>query len=194
MEDPSRRRWSSKIPLGRWSSSKISLRWWRREGTNGGVARGGRQAGVRELGPGFAPRRPRNRAREHARTEPWPTRAGAPPGRRPRRPGTASAGGTTTAGRREGRTRRGGDGGGNQEEGGGVGAELRVGFGRAASRRERRRRLPIGRRVGFGGSAGEQRLGAVWARSTCTRPKLGLFWPLDSRNQNSEWVCVSKKF
>ena len=160
--------------------------------------------------PGFAPRRlirprPRNRAREHARTEPWPTRAGAPPGRRPRRPGMVSAGGTTTAGRREGRTRCGGDGGGNQEEGGGVGAELRVGFGRVASgrerrrrlpigRAERRRRLPIGRRVGFGGSAGEQRLGAVWARSTCTRPKLGLFWPLDSRIQNSEWVCVCKKF
>ena len=141
--------------------------------------------------PGFAPRRlirprPRNRAREHARTEPWPTRAGAPPGRRPRRPGTASAGGTTTAGRREGRTRRVGDGGGNQEEGGGVGAELRVGFGRAASRRERRRRLPIGRRVGFGGSAGEQRLGQCGQGARAPGPSWAYFglWTPEFRIQN----------
>ena len=149
--------------------------------------------------PGFAPRRlirprPRNRAREHARTEPWPTRAGAPPGQRPRRPGTASAGGTTTAGRREGRTRCGGDGGGNQEEGGGVGAELRVGFGRAASGRERRRRLPIGRRVGFGGSAGEQRLGQCGQGARAPGPSWAYFglWTPESRIQNG--YVFPKKF
>jgi len=147
--------------------------------------------------PGFAPRRlirprPRNRAREHARTEPWPTRAGAPPGRRPRRPGTASAGGTTTAGRREGRTRRGGDGGGNQEEGGGVGAELRVGFGRAASGRERRRRLPIGRRVGRG-QCGRAAIGGSVGEEHVHQAQVGLI--LASGLQNSEFrmgMCFQK--